>query len=91
MPNRRVVITGLGMLSPTGNEVESSWQNILLGKSGVKEISYFDTTDFETKFAACLHNFEPENYLEKKIIRRTDNFIQYGLIAAIQCVNDANI
>ena len=91
MPNRRVVITGLGMLSPTGNEVESSWQNILSGISGVKEISYFDTTDFETKFAACLDNFDPENYLEKKIIRRTDIFIQYGLIAAIQCVEDANI
>ena len=91
MPDRRVVVTGLGILAPTGNTVEECWENTISGKSGVKDISYFDTKDFETKFAASLSSFSPEDYLDKKIIRRTDAFIQYGLIASQQCVKDSGI
>ena len=91
MQFRRVVVTGLGMLSPTGNSVKDSWTNILEGNSGVTNISYFDTTKFDTHFAASLQNFNVEDYLEKKEIRRTDHFIQYALIAADQCIQDANI
>jgi len=91
MQFRRVVVTGLGMLSPTGNSVKDSWTNILEGNSGVTNIGYFDTTKFDTHFAASLQNFNVEDYLEKKEIRRTDRFIQYALIAADQCIQDANI
>ena len=65
MSKRRVVITGLGMLSPVGNSVSDSWQNILKGTSGVADITKFDTEGFETKFAATV-NYDPENYLDKK-------------------------
>ena len=89
MSVRRVVVTGIGILSPTGNNQVESWQNILSGESGVQDIEYFDTENFDTKFAATLKNFHPENYLEKKEIRRTDKFIQYGMIAAAECLEDA--
>ena len=91
MSSRRVVITGLGLLSPVGNEVEDSWKNLLSGKNPVKPITYFDVTDFDTKFAASLPSFEAEKYLEKKEIRRLDKFIQYGVAASKECVLDSGI
>ena len=68
MSKRRVVITGLGMLSPVGNSVSESWNNIINGTSGVANITKFETEGFETKFAATV-NFNPEDYLDKKEIR----------------------
>ena len=91
MSKRRVVVTGLGILCPCGNNVNESWQNIIDGKSGVDLITYFDTSNHETKFAASIKDFNPSSLLEKKEIRRTDLFIQYGLIAAAQCVTDASL
>ena len=91
MSSRRVVITGLGLLSPVGNEVENSWQNLLSGTNPVRPITYFDTEDFDTKFAASLPSFEPEKYLEKKEIRRLDRFIQYGVAASKECIIDSGI
>jgi len=91
MSTRRVVITGLGLLSPMGNEVENSWNNLLSGMNPVKPIQYFDTTDYDTKFAASLPSFEPEKYLEKKEIRRLDRFIQYGVAASKECIIDSGI
>ena len=91
MSKRRVVVTGLGILCPSGNNVNDSWQNIVNGKSGVDLITYFDTSNYETKFAASLKNFDSSSFLEKKEIRRTDLFIQYGLVAAEECVNDASL
>ena len=79
MSKRRVVITGLGLLSPVGNNVTESWNNIIQGKSGVKPITSFDISEFETKFAATV-DITAEDFLDKKEIRRTDPFIQYGLI-----------
>ena len=90
MTHKRVVITGLGMLSPVGNNVTSSWKNIIEGSSGVKEIDKFDTSDFETKFAATV-DINPEDYLDKKETRRTDPFIQFGLIASKECLDDSKI
>ena len=90
MSKRRVVITGLGILSPVGNSVSDSWQNILKGTSGVADITKFDTEGFETKFAATV-NYDPENYLDKKDIRRVDEFIQFGLIASDECVKDSRL
>jgi 3-oxoacyl-[acyl-carrier-protein] synthase II (EC 2.3.1.41) len=66
MKERRVVVTGLGILSPVGNSIEESWSNILNGKSGVANINYFDTSAFDTHFAASLQNFNPLDYLDKK-------------------------
>ena len=91
MSSRRVVITGLGLLSPVGNEVEDSWKNLLSGMNPVKPITYIDVTDYDTKFAASLPSFEAEKYLEKKEIRRLDKFIQYGVAASKECVLDSGI
>ena len=91
MSDRRVVITGLGILSPLGNKIEQVWSSILKGESGVSEITSFDTSNNETKFAATIKNFEPEQYLDKKEIRRLDPFIQYGIAAAIDCIKDSDI
>ena len=90
MSERRVVITGMGMISPVGNSVIESWKNILNGNSGVSNITKFNTEGFETKFAATV-NFNPEDYLDKKEIRRVDEFIQFGLIASEECVRDSGL
>ena len=90
MANRRVVVTGLGLLSPVGNNVNESWHNIISGHSGVKPIKKFDTTHHDTKFAATVE-CNIEDYLDKKEIRRTDSFIQYGLIASRECIEDSKI
>ncbi len=90
MSERRVVITGMGIISPVGNAVSEAWNNIINGNSGVSPITKFDTKDFETKFAATV-NFNPEDYLDKKEIRRVDEFIQFGLIASEQCVIDSGL
>ena len=90
MTNRRVVVTGLGLLTPVGNDVNTSWTNIIQGNSGVKPITAFDVSDFETNFAATI-DVNIESILDKKEIRRTDPFIQYGLIASKECIEDSQI
>ncbi len=90
MSDRRVVITGLGLLSPVGNNVSDSWKNILSGTSGVQTIDRFDVSKFETQFAATV-DIDLSDYLDKKEIRRTDPFIQYGLVAADECLLDSSI
>ncbi len=90
MSERRVVITGMGMISPVGNSVIESWKNILNGNSGVSNITKFNTEGFETKFAATV-NYIAEDYLDKKEIRRVDEFIQFGLIASEECVRDSGL
>jgi len=90
MSERRVVITGMGMISPVGNSVTESWKNILNGNSGVSNITKFNTEGFETKFAATV-NYIAEDYLDKKEIRRVDEFIQFGLIASEECVRDSGL
>lgn len=87
--NRRVVITGLGMLTPVGNNVDETWQNILAGKSGVTPITEFDVSNFATKIWAAVKNFTLDDSL--KDLRKMDPFIQYGVIAANEAIKDANL
>ena len=88
---RRVVITGLGAVTPLGLNVEEFWANVIAGKSGVGLITRFDTTDFNVKSAAEVKGFDPENYLDKKEARRTDRFVQFALAAAKMAVDDASL
>jgi 3-oxoacyl-[acyl-carrier-protein] synthase II len=91
MASRRVVITGMGMVSPLGTGVEKSWQALLQGKSGIGKITKFDTTGYDTQIAAEVKDFLPENFLDKKEIRRMDVFIQYAMAASIMAMEDAQL
>ena len=89
---RRVVVTGYGMLSPLGNDAETTWQNLLLGKSGIDTIDHFDVSQYPTKFAGLVKNFDPEFYgIAKKDTKKMDLFIQYGLAAGIQAFNHSGL
>lgn len=90
MQKRRVVITGIGALTPLGLNTKSTWDNILHSKSGIKEISYFDTTSFQVKIAGQIDSsFNPENYIDPRDIRKMDLFIQYGMAAASEAIEDS--
>ena len=88
---RRVVITGLGAITPLATGVEESWLKLCKGKSGVARVTKFDPSDFNVQIAAELKDFHPEDFLDKKKIRRTDPFIQYALIAARMAIDDAGL
>lgn len=88
---KRVVVTGLGMVSPLGNTVADTWSAILDGKSGVESISRFDASAFTTQFAAPVKDLDVSQYLDKKEARKMDTFIQYGMVAGIQAMQDAGI
>ncbi len=88
---RRVVITGLGAVTPLATGVEESWQKLYQGKSGVARITKFDLSGFNVQIAAELKDFHPEDFLDKKKIRRTDPFIQYALVAARMAIDDAGL
>jgi 3-oxoacyl-[acyl-carrier-protein] synthase II len=88
---RRVVVTGLGMLSPVGNTVEQSWLAVQAGKSGISNIEHFDTEKFSTKFAGLIKDFNVEDYMQKKEARKMDLFIQYGVAAAEQAFQDSGL
>jgi len=88
---RRVVITGLGVVSPAGSTLEKFWENITAGKSAVSKITKFDVTDFPVQIAAEVKDFNPLDYFEKKEIRRTDPFIQFAMGAAVQAVKSAGL
>lgn len=88
---RRVVITGLGAVTPLGNTVEDTWEGICAGRSGVGKITKFDTTAYETKIAGELKHFDPLNFVSKKELRRLDNFIVYSLASAQMAVEDAGL
>ena len=84
MSKRRVVVTGLGMLSPVGNTAESSWQALLNGQSGISLIDHFDASEFATRFAGLVKEFDPEQYgINRKEARKMDLFIQYGVAAGV--------
>ncbi|MDO6563104.1 beta-ketoacyl-ACP synthase II [Amphritea sp. 1_MG-2023] len=91
MSRRRVVVTGMGMLTPVGNTVQETWASILNGKSGVAEITHFDTTAFGTRFSAPIKGLDLDGYMSLKDARKMDLFIQYGMVAAIQAVEDADL
>ena len=89
--SRRVVVTGMGIISPLGNELEATWQNILAGKSGAKTVTAFDVTEYPTKFAAPVENFDDVNHLDVKTKRRVDEFVQYGLVASKHAIENSGL
>ena len=91
MSKRRVVITGMGMVSPVGLTVKESWANILAGKSGVSPITSFDTSGFGTTFGGTVKNFDASQYLSPKEAKKMDPFIHYGIAAAIEAIQDAGL
>ena len=91
MPRRRVVVTGLGLITPLGNSVKDSWDGILAGKSGIAPIEHFDTTGFSTQFGGSIKGFDVSEYMPAKDARKMDTFIQYGMAAAIQAVTDSGL
>ena len=88
---RRVVITGIGMVTPLGNDVESSWENLVAGESGAGPITHFDTTDYSVRFACELKDFDPTVWIERKQARRMDRFSQMALSAARMAETDSGL
>ena len=91
MSRRRVVVTGLGLISPVGNSVEQAWANLTAGRSGIATITHFDPTPFACRFAGEVKDFKVDEYVPAKEARHMDTFIHYGLAAAIQAVQDAGL
>jgi 3-oxoacyl-[acyl-carrier-protein] synthase II len=91
MSSRRVVITGLGVISPVGNDVATAWDNLVAGRSGVGPITRFDASGFTTKIAAEVKNFDLSAYIPAKDARRMDTFIHYGIAASAQAMRDAGL
>ena len=91
MTSRRVVVTGMGALTPIGNDLDSYWNGLISGTSGCANITYFDASKFKTKFACELKGFDPTNHFEKKEYRRYDRFSQYGIVAANEAINDSSL
>ncbi|WP_371192988.1 beta-ketoacyl-ACP synthase II [Glaciecola sp. SC05] len=91
MAKRRVVVTGLGMLTPLGNDIDTTWSNILAGKSGIGPITHFDPADFNTQFAGEIVDFDVEAYIPKKETKKMDRFIQLGIAAGIQALRDSGM
>ena len=89
MSKRRVVVTGLGLITPVGIGVSETWKNIIAGKSGITAISKFDISNFSSQIAGEVKNFDPLQYLNAKEARRMDTFIQYGLAAGIEAIKDS--
>ena len=91
MNQRRVVITGLGQVSPVGNDVACAWKNLLAGKSGIRKITRFDASDLSCQIAGEVKNFSITQYLSPKDARRMDTFIHYGIAASLQAIADARL
>ena len=90
MELKRVVVTGLGALTPIGNNVSEYWKALVAGKSGCANITYFDTEKFKTKFACELKNFDPLDHFNRKETRKLDRFAQYALVSSDEAIADAN-
>ncbi len=91
MELKRVVVTGLGALTPIGNNISQYWEALKAGKSGCAPITYFDTEKFKTKFACEIKNFNPLDYFDRKEARKLDRFAQYALVASKEAIEDAHI
>ena len=89
--NRRVVVTGMGLVTPLGIGVQDTWQALCAGKSGVGEITRFDTTKFQTKIAAEVKDFRAEDFLPKKEAKRTERFIAYAIAATRMAMEDSGL
>ena len=89
MSKRRVVVTGMGILSPVGNDLDSAWSNIVAGHSGIGPLTHFDTSAFPTRIAGEVRNFDPAAYLPAKDIKKMDPFIHYGVAAGMDALKDS--
>ena len=91
MTKKRVVVTGLGCLTPIGCNKEDFWQSLMEGKSGAQTIDFLDIEKLPVKFSASVKNFESDRYFDKKDLKKMDLFMQYGMAAGIDAVNDSNL
>lgn len=91
MSKRRVVITGLGIVSPVGNSINEAWQNILAGRSGIGPITHFDVSAFSVRFGGSVRDFDPTQYIVAKEVKKMDPFIHYGIGAAVQAIQDSGL
>jgi 3-oxoacyl-[acyl-carrier-protein] synthase II len=91
MSKRRVVVTGLGIISPVGNDVATAWANITAGNSGIGQITHFDASTFPTRIAGEIRDFDPAQYVAAKDVKKMDPFIHYGIAASIQALADAGL
>lgn len=91
MSTRRVVITGMGLVTPLGNDLKTSWDSIKNGKSGIETLTHFDVSEFSTRFGGAIKSFDCSEYMEIKEARRMDEFVQYGIAAGAQAIDDSGI
>ena len=91
MSKRRVVVTGLGIVSPVGNDVKTAWENVVNGKSGIRPITGFDASKFTTRFGGEVHDFDISDYLTPKEARKIDGFMHYGIVACKQAMEDSGL
>ena len=91
MKLRRVVVTGLGALTPIGNTVSEFWQGLVSGQSGADDITYFDPSNFKTQFACELKGFDPEQFMDRKLSRKMDRFAQYAIVSSDEAIKDSQI
>ena len=91
MSKRRVVVTGMGIISPVGNDLASAWANVVAAKSGIGPIPHLQATELAVKFGGPIRNFDPANYIPPKDVRKMDPFIHYGIAAATQAIKDSGI
>ena len=91
MQHKRVVVTGLGALTPIGNGVSAYWEGLIAGKSGCDFITYFDTSKFKTQFACELKGFDPNDFFDRKEARKMDRFTQYAMVASDEAIDDAEL
>lgn len=88
---RRVVVTGVGVLTPIGNSVSEFWSHLLAGRSGIRRIDRFDVSEFPTQIAGMVENFDPEAFIDRKEARRMDRFAQFAVAAAKMALEDAGL
>ncbi len=91
MSRRRVVVTGLGMVTSLGADVATTWAGIVAGKSGISNIDHFDASGYKTRFAGLIRDFKPEDYMPAKEVRRYDEFMHYGMAAGVQALADSKL
>ncbi|MCD7788662.1 MAG: beta-ketoacyl-ACP synthase II, partial [Firmicutes bacterium] len=88
---RRVVVTGMGCISPVGHDVKTAWENLISGKNGIGQITHFDASDYKTKVAAEVKDFNPRDYMERSDVLKSDRYTQFGIAAAAEAVDDSGI
>ena len=91
MSKRRVVVTGMGIISPVGNSLDEAWSNIVAGRSGVGAVTHFDVANYPTRIAAEVKNFDVTQYITPKDVKKMDPFVHYGIAASVQAIKDSGI